>query len=111
MNDRHASLGRNLQALATEWAQKLVEEGQPMTPSDVVRWAEAGVRIERLALGQATSRTEVNYNRIAAPILALFQQIVQPALPEPVRAQVVRDFADGVNEIRDNVSGDEGKRT
>ncbi len=106
MHERHASLGRELVRLANEWARKLVEEGHPVTPIDVARWAEAGVRIERLAMGEATSRTEVNrttYNTVLVGVLELFKAVVQPAIPGDARELVAREFADGVNAITDKV--------
>ena len=112
MNQRHAALGRELVRLANEWAQKLVAEGHPMTPTDVARWAEAGVRIERLAMGEATSRTEVNrttYNTLLVGVLELFKTIVQPAIAGDAREMVSREFADGVNEISGKVLGGNAK--
>ena len=102
MAARHAGLGRKLQDLATEWAARYVTEGQPLTPAEVVKWAEAGVAIERLALGQATSRSEVNrttYTAVLVGVLELFKAVVQPALPGEAREIVAREFADGVNDI------------
>ena len=102
MAERHAGLGRKLQELAREWAQKYIAEGYPATAADVARWAEAGVAIERLALGQATSRTEVNrttYTAVLMGVLELFKAVVQPALPGDARELVAREFADGVNDI------------
>ena len=112
MNDRHATLGQELVRLANDWARKLVEKGHPMTPTDVARWAEAGVRIERLAMGEATSRTEVNrttYTAVLMGVLELFKAVVQPALPGDARELVAREFADGVNEITTKVIGDDAK--
>lgn len=106
MYERHANLGRELVRLANEWAQKLVAEGHPMTPTDVARWAEAGVRIERLAMGEATSRTEVNrttYNTLLVGVLDLFKTVVQPAISGEAREMVSREFADGVNAITGKV--------
>ena len=108
MAERHAVLGRKLQQLATEWAQRYVKEGKPLTAAEVVKWAETGVAIERLALGQATSRTEVNrttYNTVLVGVLELFKTVVQPAIPGDDREMVSREFADGVNEITGKVIG------
>ena len=106
MAERHAGLGRQLQELAREWAQTYIAEGYPATAADVARWAEAGVRIERLAMGEATSRTEVNrttYNTVLVGVLELFKTVVQPAIPGDARELVAREFADGVNAITDKV--------
>ena len=107
MNNRHAELGAELQRLASTWAKKLAEDGHPMSPRDVARWAEAGVRIERLAVGAATSRHEVGWDQFILPVLALFQQVVVPRVPEDSRETILMDFADGVNQIGSGVSGQE----
>ena len=112
MHERHAALGRELVRLADEWARKLVAEGHPVTPTDVARWAEAGVRIERLAMGEATSRTEVHrttYNTLLVGVLELFKAVVQPAIPGDEREMVSREFADGVNAITGKVLEGDGK--
>ena len=106
MAERHAVLGRKLQDLAQEWAQRYVEDGKPLTANEVVKWAETGIAIERLALGQATSRTEINrvtYNTVLVGVLELFKTVVQPAIPLNERELVARDFADGVNAITGKV--------
>lgn len=105
MEGRHAELGRELQRMALMWAVKLQEEGHPLTPTEVARWAEAGVRIERLAVGAATSRTEVNvqvWSQVLVAIGALFDQVVTPALPQAKRDLVARELAEGLNGIRDS---------
>ena len=43
--------------------------------------AKAGVRIERLAMGEATSRREVTWNAFILPVLTVFKETVVPALP------------------------------
>ena len=105
MNNRHAELGAELQRLASAWAKKLAEDGHPMSPRDVARWAEAGVRIERLAVGAATSRHEHSWNEFILPVLALFQQVVVPRVPEDNRQTILTDFADGVNQIGRDATG------
>lgn len=106
MEERHGGLGRKLQDLASEWAERYITEGHPLTPTEVVKWAESGVAIERLATGQATSRTEINrttYNTLLVGVLELFKTVVQPAIPGDAREMVSREFADGVNAITDRM--------
>lgn len=108
MEGRHVELGRELQRMALVWAQKLQEEGHPLTPTEVARWAEAGVRIERLAVGAATSRTEVNvqvWSQLLVQVGALFEQVIMPVLPQGQRDVVARQLANGLNEFRDTALG------
>ena len=110
MNERHAALGAELQRLAAVWAGRLAEEGHPMTPAEVAKWAEAGVRIERLAVGAATARTEVigpaAWNAVIVPILTIFQNVTAD-LPPDVRNQIAAPFADEVNALRDGVASEQ----
>ncbi|MCC6236417.1 MAG: hypothetical protein IT299_02445 [Dehalococcoidia bacterium] len=95
----HATLGRELQRLALQWAEKLALEEAPMTPMEVARWAEAGVRIERLAFAASMGRKETLATAFVMPVLRLYRDVVQPALRDDVREEVDRAFADGINAI------------
>lgn len=62
---------------------------------EVARWADAGVRIECLALGAATSRTEVNaqvWGQVLGGVAELFERVreahapARPTQPGEVRA-------------------------
>lgn len=102
MDVRQARLGR---ALIDNAEQMLAATmSRPLEPRDIARFAEVGVRIERLATGEATSRHEVfTYNSIIIPVLNLFQQVVG-GLPDDERIRVTRHFADGVNAIKDRLA-------
>ena len=101
MDLRQVQLGKRLQGVALDSVDAVQQD---MTPGDTARWARVGVNIERLAGGRATSRPEATYNAIVGPILSLFQQVVVVAVPEGQRDDVMREFADGVNQIRDGVA-------
>ena len=68
--------------------------------------ARAGVRIDWLAIGEATSRSEVTWNAFIRPVLNLFQQMVQPALPAEMREAVTAGFADEVNQVHGGLVSD-----
>ncbi len=78
MAERHAKEGTTLQSIAMGGIKDLVDErGQVkanLTPTEIVRLLEAGVRIERLARGEATENVdekisgEVKVVRLPAPI-------------------------------------------
>lgn len=95
----HATLGRELQRLAMDWARRLEEEEAPMTATEVARWAEAGVRIERLAFAASMGRKETLASAFVLPVLRLYRDLVQPALRDDLREAVDREFAEGINAI------------
>lgn len=73
-----AALGRELQHIAAGALQALMERGTPLTPSDIARLADVGTKIERLAMGEATSRIDVVENTlrdIIMEIVALFLRV------------------------------------
>jgi hypothetical protein len=55
---RHIKLSRVLQGLATKALQSLKPED--LTPKDIITWIKLGCELERLAIGLATSRIEVD---------------------------------------------------
>ena len=103
MDIRQAALGRVFQDIAADRAGQLSLNKTPIEPRDIVAFGKQGQFMERLAAGEATSKDGVaTYNTIVLPILALFEQIVG-TLPTDVRGPVTRQFADGVNSIRDQL--------
>lgn len=105
---RHGQVGRALQQLALLGLNKAAPEqggvrvlGSDVRPGDIARLAEAGVRIERLAAGLATERTEVLvqvWNAITVQVVELFLT-VNGIVDENARA--VR-FAEGIDRIVDD---------
>ncbi len=103
MDIRQAALGRTLQLVGGDRLKTIQEDNTPLEPRDVLGFIRTGQFVERLAVGEATSKDGVvDYNTIVLPILNLFQQVVG-TLPEEIRSPVTRKFADGVNAIRDQV--------
>lgn len=111
---RQARLGRALQAVAMKGLDAVLQ--QELAPTDVRALAvaaRAGVEVERLAVGEATSRSEVvitTYNRVILDVLALFEQLVAP-IEADQRTTITRRFANGVNEIRDRLLPEGGEPT
>lgn len=104
MDLRQARTAMSMQAIVDKSVASIDDEGLVLEAKDVPRWMEVAARLERLARGQATSRTDGTnvYNTVIMPVLTLFQQVVNN-LPERYRDDVTRQFADGVNQIRDAV--------
>ena len=103
MDIRQAALGRTLQLVGGDQLKRLQDADTPLEPRDVLGFIKTGQFVERLAVGEATSKDGVvEYNTIVLPILNLFQQVVG-TMPEEIRGVVTRQFADGVNAIRDSV--------
>lgn len=111
MNVRQARLGRMMQQAATLKIEPLTQPDadlSALTYAEASRLAKEGVTIERLATGEATERREIvvtTYNRVVMPIVVLFQQVVATLDPEQ-RARATREFARGVDAIRDEHFGD-----
>lgn len=110
MDLRQVRIGRIMQDIATDQLgrvyrdiEKAGEEDDPvLTLAEIRALVADGVRIERLAAGASTSNATVTFNTHIQPVLVLFQQLVG-TLPEELRSQLTRKFADGVNQIRDVV--------
>jgi len=106
MNERQADLGRVMQELAASRVAGILKDAtavSALTLRDAAALAREGVRIERLAVGEVTSRQEVlvtTYNRVVVPILQLFQMVIAD-VPEDARRSIVERFANGVDAIRD----------
>ena len=76
MNDRQAGIGRAMQGLGAQGLRNI--QASLLNPSEITSLTREGVRIERLAMGEATSRSEVAIqvvNRVILAIVDLFNQI------------------------------------
>ena len=96
MNTRQAALGRALQGKAAQGLQTLQQD--LLGAGDVAAMARDGVKIERLAMGEATSRQELAVlviNPVIQEIVALFVRVNDLADPELRK----REFAVGADAI------------
>lgn len=103
MNDRQANLGRALQAAAALGLANM-RQADPrllnLKPEGMATLAKEGARLERLALGEATERTEIISrlaNIVIVEIAVLFDRINGTDTPEAQRRRA--DFAFGVDAI------------
>lgn len=102
MNDRQATAGRALQQMGLRGLAQLAPQG--LTANDVGSMVERGVKIERLASGEATSRQEVAVQMVAPIIremVVLFQQVNHFSDEE----QRTKEFAIGADLILERVFG------
>lgn len=103
MNERQAQLGRSLQGVAATALQSYVRDrGQldEVRPGEVARLAEAGTKLERLALGEATERQEVVvtvWNVVVRELVPLFASVNALSAPDERAAA----FARGLDELVD----------
>ena len=81
MNMRHAELGKALTGLAeisVPQLRSIIHDGQAMRATDITTLAKEGASLERLARGEATSRTEglvQSLSVVVNGVVALFQQV------------------------------------
>lgn len=105
MNERQAQDARNLQALGRAGMTGLVnimkQTGQlELGPQDIVTLIREGAKLERLALGEVTDRTEMIvlvYNVMLLGVVEIFKEANLIRDPE----ERVRMFAQRVDEFRD----------
>lgn len=102
MNDRQATAGRALQQMGLRGLQQ-IQPGN-MNAQEVGTLLERGVKIERLASGEATSRHEVAVQMVAPIVremVVLFQQINN----FPDKDRRTKEFAVGADSILERVFG------
>ena len=88
MNERQAGLGRSLQLIAQSGIKHFTDQctdpvtrtlkGMPLAIQDITRLVDAGVKVERLASGEVTSRHEIvkdTVNAIVVKIGLLFNEV------------------------------------
>ena len=105
MNVRQAALGRAMQGVAESAIGKLAEAlkvpyAEPMGAQALARLADIGTKIERLAMGEATTRAEIlvsTYSTVVQEFVGLF--IVVNDLAEAEERK--RQYALGVDAIID----------
>lgn len=98
MNERQAHAGEVLTELALEGASKLKGREAEFSPQDVARLLRDGTHAWRLALGEATSRTEVEikvYSELVEAIALVFLE----ANPLPTEEGRARRFALGAQAL------------
>jgi len=101
MQARQAQLGRTLSALASSGVERALHNNVTPSPLESARLAEVGTRIERLALGETTSRAEVVQTVLRPVVSALLTVFVEAnALDEP--RERLASFADAAQRVIDS---------
>ena len=98
---RHLELAR---AFQEKIARRLAElDPQTLTPMELAKWLEVSVKLERLALGAATERTE---SVGSDPSIRFTQLILAGAIPDAVVKELGEASQDRVLEILEARVGD-----
>jgi len=110
MNERQAGLGRSLQVIAQSGIKHITDEvvdpatntlkGKEIPYQDITRLADAGIKIERLASGEVTSRHEIvndTVNAIVMKIGILFNEVNLIEDPEE-RSRIFSQKGDAIIE-------------
>jgi hypothetical protein len=99
MNARQAQLGAALQGLGSKGVESLSARIDEMSFGDAGALIERGVKVQRLAMGEVTSRTEARvhaYTEMVGSILEVFQTVAEKhALPQ----NVIDEFVIGADAV------------
>ncbi len=80
MNERHARIGKTLQSKGIERLQTI--DVKTLTPSELLRYVELGVKIERMAMGEAdTEEAGANKETALDKLVEGFSKMRQTAPP------------------------------
>jgi hypothetical protein len=104
MNDRQSRLGTAAQSLAMGGFRQAANNIAQLTPRDSGYLADVGVKLERLARGEATMRQDVAVQMVAPivqNIVVLFQSINTITDPD----QRLREFGMGADRILEEAMG------
>ena len=104
MNNRQAQLGTALQGLGYKGVQSLSARINEMSFGDAGGLIERGVKVERMAMGEATTRQEITHQTVSPivyNIVTMFQQVNQYESAE----QREREFAIGCDAILEQAVG------
>ena len=98
MNRRQAALGQAMQDAGAHTVLRINEQKYVIEPTDAARLIDSGSKLQRLAMGEATSRSEVINDTLTAivkDIIALFLAVNQLA----DRDDRTREFGTGADAI------------
>ena len=98
MNSRQAALGQAMQDAGAHTVKAINTNKKIVEPTDAARLIDSGSKLQRLAMGEATSRSEVINDTLTAIILdiiALFNGVNQLA----DRDDRTREFGTGADAI------------
>ena len=102
MAEKHAENGRIMQYFANTFLSAQLKDGpkkRRVNVGDLARLMVDGSKLERLALGEATDRTEVRleaFNLVVAQVIDVFTEVAHTyQIPDAA----VRDFAHGAEKV------------
>lgn len=85
MSERQYRLARAMSTRVAESMQSMIDKKEVLTHSDIPRWLDTAVRIERLVMGEVTERTEVVEGDAKQRLAAALDRIVaRRAGPGPI---------------------------
>lgn len=103
MNDRQANLGRMAQHLALRAFEAITKQTDSIAPGEAIRLAKDGQHIERLAMGEATSRSDLAitiYNDLVPAFVVVVRDAVNiPEIPQDVREIVFRRLGPAIDAL------------
>ena len=98
MNRRQAALGQAMQTAGQHTVKAINDNSRVVGPADAARLIDSGSKLQRLAMGEATSRSEVINDTLTAivkDIITLFKEVNQLA----DRDDRTREFGTGADAI------------
>ena len=98
MNDRQSNLGKAMQLLSSRGIREAAGNLSQLTVRDSVSLADVGVKLERLARGEATTRQEVA-NQMISPVIYNIVNMFQQINVYDDRDERMREFAKGCDAI------------
>ena len=109
MNKDQAEFGRHLRILASAGLDKIAEVVKltgsvNLSPAEICRMGEVGIKAERLGMGEATDRMEVYHlvwNELALDIITIFNEVVVAIRNAELQKDIRRRFAVRVDSIRE----------
>ena len=99
MNDRQAELGRAMQTIGVTTFKKLLDSKKAVKAETAALLAKEGIKIERLAMGESTSRDELvqTMNSYTMRLAAIFLEVNEISDPEE-RKRAFAEKADSIVE-------------
>ena len=104
MNARQARLGQAMQTLANQGLGRASRNLEQLSARDSVYLGDIGSKIERLAMGEATTRQEIT-NQMISPIIYNIVTMFQQVNVLDDREQRKREFAMGCDAILEQLVG------
>ena len=115
MNDRQANLGEVTQRLAAHYLTQTFDQVR-LDPSsvrgtslDIARLLEAGSKLERLARGEVTNRTEARTQAYSVMVHQISEVFINVARVHNLSPDVIEDFTRGADAVVRNALTEDDK--